>query len=254
MEVLNGKNHREFMAFLPEIRANLNEWQLVDIKLISEATEEMNINTVAKLIFDRFRQYEGRIYVGDTELLMLVRVGRAMNSIAISQEIEDVLPPKTCIVEVDNVTAESLQKLAMRITYKKQRSGHADLHQTRVIRTENVVLIADDDMYMRMLIKKALGARFTVHEVIHGGEIMAAYKKYVPDIVLLDIHMPGKDGRESLENLLTLDIEAYVVMLSSDSSPENVIWSTKHGAKGFLAKPFNKDKLMEYLGKCPTIR
>ncbi|OFW87090.1 MAG: hypothetical protein A3J37_05440 [Alphaproteobacteria bacterium RIFCSPHIGHO2_12_FULL_45_9] len=123
----------------------------------------------------------------------------------------------------------------------------------RKARVEKIILIADDDMYMRMLIKKGIGSHYTVQEVIHGSEIVAAYKKYLPDILFLDIHMPGKDGLENLEAILTYDPQAYIIMLSSDSSPENVIWTTKHGAKGFIAKPFAKDKLVEYVKKCPTI-
>jgi two-component system, chemotaxis family, chemotaxis protein CheY len=82
---------------------------------------------------------------------------------------------------------------------------------------------------------------------------MAAYKQYAPDILLLDIHMPGKDGLEVLHDIQDIDPQAYIIMLSADSSAENVGYTLQEGAKGFMTKPFTREKLLELTHKCPTI-
>jgi DNA-binding NtrC family response regulator len=114
-------------------------------------------------------------------------------------------------------------------------------------------MIADDDMYVRKLVKKGMESHVQVHEVVDGNEVLAAYREYVPDVVFLDIHMPSKDGTEVLKELLIADPQAYVIMLSADSSLSNVEWSMRQGAKGFLTKPFTRGKLLEYISRCPTI-
>jgi two-component system chemotaxis response regulator CheY len=123
----------------------------------------------------------------------------------------------------------------------------------RAMRRENVILVADDDMYMRILVKNGIASLATVREVEDGNEIIGAYKRYMPDILFLDIHMPNREGTDVINDILTIDPKAYVIMLSADSSQENIELSTRRGAKDFLAKPFTKDKLMGYIKKCPTI-
>lgn|SRR3989338_235516 len=251
MEILPGKSYLEFMAFLPEIKIALSEWKLVNIKIIDGADSNFTIDNVSELIQKQFHDKEGRIYICNRqELLMLVKEGRNSEPKVLTQKIEGALPQGKCEIQVEPPTLDNISKLSITVNFEKSLS---ELAMKRKARVEKIILIADDDMYMRMLIKKGIGSHYTVQEVIHGSEIVAAYKKYLPDILFLDIHMPGKDGLENLEAILTYDPQAYIIMLSSDSSPENVIWTTKHGAKGFIAKPFAKDKLVEYVKKCPTI-
>lgn len=251
MEILPGKSYLEFMAFLPEIKLTLSEWQLVNIRVLDSSDINFTIDTVSSVIQKQFHDKEGKIYIcSKQELLMLVRAGRNTDSKDLAKQIETTLPQGKCEVQIDSPTADNISKLAITVKFEKPLS---DLALKRKARIENVILIADDDMYMRMLIKKGIDPQYTIQETIHGSEIVTAYKKYLPDILFLDIHMPGKDGLENLEAILAYDPHAYIIMLSSDSSPENVLWTTKHGAKGFLAKPFAKDKLVDYIKKCPTI-
>ena len=92
-------------------------------------------------------------------------------------------------------------------------------------------------MYMRMLVKKGVPVNTKVIEVSNGSEVIAEYKKSIPDIVFLDIHMPGMDGITVLNKLFSMDKEAYVIMLSADSSPENVDFTTKIRRKRVSANP-----------------
>ena len=254
MEILTSKNHLEFLAFLPSIKPTIVEWQLVTIKIVPSPSQTLSVNEVTDLLFSTFGDKDGRIYpVGQNEVLMLIREGIvSAPSVEILKKIEAAIPKGHCEVSIEKPTAENLSRLTVSIKFdEKEKLSESALK--RRLRVENVILIADDDMYMRTLVKKGLNPRYDIHEVIHGSEIVAAYKKYVPDILFLDIHMPGKDGMENLEAILSFDPQAYVIMLSSDSSPENVMKTVKGGAKGFLAKPFSKDRLSEYVDKCPTL-
>lgn len=89
--------------------------------------------------------------------------------------------------------------------------------------------------------------------MIIGKASTISYVEHAPDIVFLDIHLPDMDGRELLKQIREFDGDAYVVMLSGDSLPRNVIETKKAGAAGFITKPFNKEKVMHYISHCPTI-
>lgn len=122
----------------------------------------------------------------------------------------------------------------------------------RKARPEIVVLLADDDAFIRTLLRKALEDSATVIEVADGTQVMDAYKKHLPDCVFLDIHMPGQDGKSLLKTLLAFDVSAYVIMATADGSKENVVEAAKGGAKGFIVKPFSRARvMMEYSKAVP---
>lgn len=82
---------------------------------------------------------------------------------------------------------------------------------------EKKILIVDDAMFMRKSIRKILseGGYANVEEARDGDEAIAMFGEYNPDLVLLDITMPGKSGLEVLEEILRQDEDAAVVMCSA---------------------------------------
>ncbi len=253
MEILTHKEHHHFLTFLPAIKHFAEEWQLVTIRLKAKEADAFSIQNAATLLQDIFNEKDGRIFIcNDYELIMVVREGREASPHEMAKRIDEKLPKGRCEVEIEKPTTEKLGrfKILINLDDVEQLSAFALKRRSR---SENIILVADDDMYMRTLIRKGVNPQYTVNEVIHGSEIVSAYKKYTPDILFLDIHMPGKDGHENLEAILAFDPQAYVIMLSSDSSRENVVSATELGAKGFLAKPFDKNMLQALIGKCPTI-
>lgn len=253
MEILSSKDHHKFLAFLPEIKSGIDEWLFITVKIIDVPQDKFTIQDAANTIYKIYAELPGRIFIcNDHEMVVLLRTGKDTTPLEMAKQVETKLPKTRCEVSVEKPTADNLKRFQLSIKLGAPENL-SDLALKRLGRPENVILIADDDMYMRTLIKKGVNPRYTVQEVIHGSEIVAAYKKYAPDILFLDIHMPGRDGLENLQAILALDPQAYVIMVSSDSSPENVVWTTKHGAKGFMVKPFSKEKLLEYVEKCPTI-
>jgi len=107
-------------------------------------------------------------------------------------------------------------------------------------------------MFIRRATKSLLSKFSTCYDLENGEGVLDTYKKINPDIVILDIHMPGKTGIQILEEINEIDSSAFVIISSSDAIKENVLNAMNKGAVGFLVKPLNKEKLMEYLKQCIT--
>ncbi len=112
------------------------------------------------------------------------------------------------------------------------------------------ILIADDAAFMRMRssqLVKELG-----HEVVEaedGAEAVEAYKQHKPDAVLLDITMPVMDGMEALAAILELDPEAKIAMVTAMGQQQVIMEAIKMGAKDFVVKPFDADRIQTALWK-----
>ncbi|OUS31534.1 hypothetical protein A9Q99_02900 [Gammaproteobacteria bacterium 45_16_T64] len=118
----------------------------------------------------------------------------------------------------------------------------------------NTALIVDDVSDMRSLLRTTLldlGVK-AVEEAADGAQALAIYQQSAIDIVFLDINMPGVSGLELLQELMRLNEQAHVVMVSGDSSITNVKTSIGLGAKGFVVKPYSVDKIQEALNRYPS--
>jgi len=253
MEVVRHKDYKELLAYLPHVKSSLKEWMFVDVRITDFSDKDLTVENAAQAVQALFRLREGKLYIcNDREILLIVRWGKNNPPSAIADSVSKALPEKGCVVFVHEPTAAGLAKLEILITYKKPVVAPT-LSDVRATRRENVILVADDDMFMRSLVKKGVGLNYTVVEVPDGANVLEAYKNKNPDVIFLDIHMPNIDGTALLQQILALDPNAYIVMLSADSSRENVEITTQKGARGFLTKPFTKERLQEFLNKCATI-
>ena len=120
---------------------------------------------------------------------------------------------------------------------------------------EKKILIVDDALFMRKSIRKILseGGYTNVEEARDGEEAIALYGEYSPDLVLLDITMPGKSGLEVLEvleELLEQDEKASVVMCSAMGQESVIQKAVVMGARDFIVKPFRKDEFLRIVDSC----
>jgi two-component system, chemotaxis family, chemotaxis protein CheY len=112
------------------------------------------------------------------------------------------------------------------------------------------ILIADDAMFMRM--KSASFIKELGHEVVEaadGVEAVELYKSQSPDAVLLDITMPNKDGMEALREILEYDPQAKIAMVTAMGQQQIIIEAIKKGAKDFVVKPFDPERIESALWK-----
>jgi two-component system chemotaxis response regulator CheY len=116
-------------------------------------------------------------------------------------------------------------------------------------------LIADDEAFIRQVLEKML-VRLGVDVVAsaeNGRQAIALYAEHRPDIVILDIAMPEMDGLETLKEILATDPSARVLMCTSFSSKQYVVEAVKIGAKGYLNKPFDLEKIREKISKITSV-
>ena len=113
------------------------------------------------------------------------------------------------------------------------------------------ILVADDAAFMRMMIKNILtqNGHEVVGEAENGAEAVARYAELKPDVTTMDITMPEKDGIAALKEILAGDPSAKVVMCSALGQEAKVIESIRSGAKDFVVKPFQQDRVLSAVTK-----
>ncbi len=112
------------------------------------------------------------------------------------------------------------------------------------------VLVVDDAQFMRMRCTKLLTANgYDVVEAENGREAVERYKEEQPDGVLLDITMPEMDGLEALREIKRLDPHARVTMLTALGQQSVVMEAIKAGARDFVVKPFEQDRVLAAVQK-----
>lgn len=117
------------------------------------------------------------------------------------------------------------------------------------------VLLADDATFMRAVLKRIImqAGHEVIAEASNGDEAINQYQNTKPDLVLMDIVMPptpkAKDGIEALKQIVTSDANAKVIMCSSMGQQSLITEALKSGAKDFIVKPFQPQKVMEVISK-----
>ncbi|MET3682146.1 two-component system chemotaxis response regulator CheY [Alkalibacillus flavidus] len=113
------------------------------------------------------------------------------------------------------------------------------------------ILVVDDAAFMRMMIKDILekNGYEVVGEGENGQDAVNKYKELKPDLVTLDITMPEKDGIQALKEIMGEDGNARIVMCSAMGQQSMVIDAIQAGAKDFIVKPFQADRVLEAIGK-----
>lgn len=109
------------------------------------------------------------------------------------------------------------------------------------------ILVVEDDPATSLLLAQLMNRQYVVSTAADAVEAVREYRKIVPDMVFLDIGLPDMNGLELLHKIMTADPSAFVVMLTANAFKTNLEKALAHGAKGFMAKPFNRDKLNTYI-------
>ncbi|MGM0750440.1 MAG: response regulator [Bacillota bacterium] len=115
----------------------------------------------------------------------------------------------------------------------------------------NKILIVDDAAFMRMMIKDILTKNGfdVVGEAADGSQAVDKYKELKPDLVTMDITMPEKDGIAALKEIKAIDSGAKIIMCSAMGQQAMVIDAIQAGAKDFIVKPFQADRVIEAIQK-----
>jgi two-component system chemotaxis response regulator CheY len=108
------------------------------------------------------------------------------------------------------------------------------------------ILVVDDAAFMRKMVSDALtkGGHEVVGEAGNGVEAISQFQALKPDLMTLDITMPEKDGLTALADIMAADPSAKVVMCSALGQESKVLEAIKLGAKDFVVKPFQADRVL----------
>lgn len=115
----------------------------------------------------------------------------------------------------------------------------------------STILVVDDAAFMRMMIKDILSKNGyeVVGEANDGAQAVEKFKELKPDLVTMDITMPEMDGIAALKEIKTIDPNAKVIMCSAMGQQAMVIDAIQAGAKDFIVKPFQADRVIEAIKK-----
>lgn len=113
------------------------------------------------------------------------------------------------------------------------------------------VLITDDTAFMRMTLKNVIQKNGfnVVGEAADGEEAVAKYVELRPDLVTMDITMPKMDGITAIKEIMKIDPNAKIIVCSAMGQKPMVIDALNAGAKDFLVKPFDAERVIEALNK-----
>lgn len=185
------------------------------------------------------------------------RVGRIYDLEVDASSLIAMLESKT---EDRRRAAEEASKRQAKELTERKRKGMLELPNVarnagakRKGRREPQLMIIEDDPFSRRLVSNVLSKRYHLTELASADDALMTYARIAPDLLFLDINLPDVTGHELLEKIMTFDPEAYVVMLSGNADVANISQAMQRGAAGFVAKPFCRDKLLQYIERCPTI-
>jgi two-component system chemotaxis response regulator CheY len=113
------------------------------------------------------------------------------------------------------------------------------------------ILIVDDAAFMRMMIKDILSKNgyTVVGEAENGIKAVEKYKDLNPDLVIMDITMPEMDGIQAVKQIKSLNSAAKIIMCSAMGQQAMVIESIQAGARDFIVKPFQAERVIEAVKK-----
>ena len=113
------------------------------------------------------------------------------------------------------------------------------------------VLITDDTAFMRMTLRNVLekSGYEVVAEAEDGIQAVEKYQELKPDLVTMDITMPNMDGITAIKKIMAEDPQAKIVVVSAMGQKALVIEALNSGAKDFIVKPFQPDRIVEALQK-----
>ncbi len=286
MELIQNSAEHYFLTKLEELKPDTSNWfclyfsfskavsssELVsDISSISDKISANRTKTdeFAKNLHETLKErFDGSVCVfADQDVFAFVHVRDKMDQKHLDEVFKSVkaeLPKGLSDMDALGAQYQSYQKLAdEKFLSEKRYEAYEVLGDTRKVssissrrkrREDPLVMVVEDDRFTAHYASTILSSDFDLIVCKDGEEAVQSYIEKAPDIVFLDIHLPGMSGHEVLEAIHTADPEAFVVMLSVDSVRDNIVKATQMGARKFIKKPFTKERLIETVKSSPFVR
>ena len=107
------------------------------------------------------------------------------------------------------------------------------------------ILYAEDETFLGKIVKESLESRgYTVFMETDGAKVLTLFKKVNPDICVLDIMLPNKDGFEIAEDIRHADAHVPLIFLTAKTQTDDVVKGFKLGGNDYIRKPFSMEELI----------
>ncbi len=116
------------------------------------------------------------------------------------------------------------------------------------------ILIVDDDKSIRYSLKRMLEENFSVLTAQNGEEALAQIRAISPDLIIMDIKMPGRNGIDVLREIKSMDPKSLVILMTAYGTTETAIEAMKYGAFDYILKPFPIPQMRELVQKAMALR
>lgn len=251
MKPLYKVNQRDFDDYVPVVSESYGSWQIVTIALSNKCLVPYD-EVIAKII-DIYNGVPGFVYnLGYNRIIAVVKNGPIDNYALIRKQLIDILAIYGVLVNVRSAGDEILATLQKSFLMDdSQYHDHYDLCLSRKVPN---FMIADDDPMVLKLMKKILGSYGDVVTVTNGADVYERYSLAQPNVLFLDIHMPEVHGLQNLARITANFPFSYIFMISADSVAPRVLKGLEYGAFGFVGKPVQKERVLDFIKMCPTIK
>lgn len=245
----------------------LNMWRAIIAQLPqSYVTEDAKRQLAHRLLVDGFAtQADGLLYCLSSGAVVLLFEGRASGWVetfgrllgALDERLIKTMQLYDLGVEKNEFYVQTHALLPAAASEKRvARSPTApelnaeklqEIQRLRTHRLKPQVLVVEDDPFTRGLITTLIQNKCDVISAGSLRQALSLYKQKLPDLVFLDIELPDGKGTDALKAITQADSNAFVVMLSSHTAKENIVACLDRGAKGFIAKPFTRERIMHHI-------
>ncbi|MGH1399404.1 MAG: response regulator [Alphaproteobacteria bacterium] len=257
MKVLSTND--DFTAFLYYVacqKRNLEDWRFLHIHIRENTTD---------VSFDELEQF--LVFHIQNAKAFLLKIPATNEFLVFSHKEDENTFNKFERAAYENFNSQTLRVLSRGFErdglevfskiikpHVKSEQLKADIAFKRMARPANSIVILDDDLMILKQMEKVLSGYGNVITCQDVKGFQEAYVTHAPNVLFLDIHLREGKGNSILKGLKkTLDPQAHVIMISSDTD-QSVILDVKHaGADGFVIKPINRTNLYQQLMKAETL-
>ena len=155
--------------------------------------------------------------------------------------------------ETEEKRKENVEKITLEIMDKLDPELVSSVADRREKRPSPMVMIVDDDQIARTLAGNVIKESYNWTYAKDGRSALTEYAANAPDVLLLDIGLPDLNGHDVLECIFQMDPDAYIIMFSGRKDKQNIMKALEAGAKGFIGKPFTREKLFQYINRSPHL-
>jgi DNA-binding NtrC family response regulator len=116
------------------------------------------------------------------------------------------------------------------------------------------ILIVDDDKSIRYSLKRMLEDKYSISTAQNGEEALDRIKETLPDLIIMDIKMPGRNGIDVLKEIKAIDPKSLVIIMTAYGTTETAIEAMKYGAFDYILKPFPIPQMKGLVEKALSLR